>query len=251
MGKDLNVIYEKRAKRALAILIILLPLIGIIIGIAIYWLFFVDHAPQFFPLNNRRETYEITKNDSGIYGLSYSGKSYYDINSVTIAKSPIELEPLVGKKVLLSGKFASSTAQCIMDVCKNIGGPFIGLYINRITVTDFMPISQTPRHTIITYTVTEKDTIGLISEKFNISKDTIRWENNLRTYALDKGQKLIILPVSGVSHKVIGGDTIESIAKKYITNKQKIIDYPFNEIGYPEEYTLIPGTIIIIPDGKK
>jgi len=70
-----------------------------------------------------------------------------------------------------------------------------------------------------------------IANKFGISENTIRWENNLDSDTLTIGQSLDILPVTGISYKVQSGDTIYSIAKKYNTNAQKIADFPFNEFA--------------------
>lgn len=112
-------------------------------------------------------------------------------------------------------------------------------------------VALAPRGKIIEYTVTKNDTLELIAQYFSISPDTIRWENNLSRDKLLEGQVIRILPVTGVSHVVDNGDTIDYLAIKYNTNKQKIIDYPFNQYSDPTKFTLIPGTILIIPDGKK
>lgn len=215
------------------------------------WVFFGEDNPQFFPLNNKNETYEVIKSTEGIYSIIYSGKSDYRINSATIAKSPINLDPFIGKKVSLSGRFARTTTQCIADVCNNIGGPFVGLYIDSIKENPNNFVNQRPRDKIISYVVEDLDTLKSISDKFSVSVDTVKWENNLTTGSIQVGQTLKILPVTGVSHVVKKGDTLDSIAEQYHTTRQKIIDYPFNNYANPEKFTLIPGEIIIIPDGKK
>lgn len=120
-----------------------------------------------------------------------------------------------------------------------------------ITENPISSVNQQPRDKIITYIVVKGDTLQSISDKFSISIDTIKWENSLVSNSIIEGQRLNILPVSGVAHIVATGDTIESLALKYHTNKQKIIDYPFNEYADPEKFILIPGTTIIIPDGEK
>lgn len=244
MIKSLNLRYEKRAK----IFLIFALLIILVVG---GWVFFGEHNPQFSPLNNRNETYEVTKNTENIYSITYSGKSDYGITSATIAKSPINLEPFIGEKVSLSGRFARTTTQCIADICKNIGVPFIGLYIDNITKSPTNFVNQQPRDKIISYVVENGDVIQLIANKFGISVNTIKWENNLNSDTVFPGQSLKILPVTGVSHIVEKGDTLDSLAQKYHTTKQKIIDYPFNNYANPEKFTLIPGEILIIPAGIK
>jgi len=106
------------------------------------------------------------------------------------------------------------------------------------------------RDKIIQYTVQEGDTVSSIAEKFGISVDTIRWQNNLKSKdAIKVGQKLEILPVTGVAHKVQKGDTVYSIAKKYDTSPQGIVDFDFNTFVNDETFELAIGQIIIVPDG--
>lgn len=113
-------------------------------------------------------------------------------------------------------------------------------------------ISDKPRDKVITYTVEKGDNISIIAKKFGISEDTIRWANNLSGDSLSIGQELDILPVSGIAHKVSPGDTIYTIAKKYDTDAQKIVDFPFNEFaGNGEGFGLISGQMLVVPDGIK
>lgn len=124
-----------------------------------------------------------------------------------------------------------------------------------ISVTDGEPllstqISPKPRDRIITYNVEAGDTLSSIAQKFDISVDTILWENNLKENStLIVGQEIRILPVSGIAHKVVKGDTVYTIAKKYETDAQKIVDFPFNDFADPDTFTLTLGAILIVPDG--
>lgn len=113
-------------------------------------------------------------------------------------------------------------------------------------------ISDKPRDKVITYTVEKGDTLSTIAQKFGISEDTIRWANSMSGDSLSIGQELDILPVSGIAHKVASGETIYTIAKKYDTEAQKIVDFPFNEFaGNGEGFGLISGQMLIVPDGIK
>lgn len=113
-------------------------------------------------------------------------------------------------------------------------------------------ISDKPRDKVITYTVEKGDTLSTIAQKFGISEDTIRWANNMSGDSLSIGEELDILPVSGIAHKVTSGETIYTIAKKYDTEAQKIVDFPFNEFaGNGEGFGLISGQLVIVPDGIK
>lgn len=108
------------------------------------------------------------------------------------------------------------------------------------------------RDKIVEYSVQEGDTVSSIAEKFDISTDTIRWQNNLPSKdSIKVGQTLQILPVKGVSHKVQKGDTVYSIAKKYDTEAQGIVNFPFNTFVNDETFELAVGQTIIVPDGVK
>ncbi|MCS7092465.1 MAG: LysM peptidoglycan-binding domain-containing protein, partial [Patescibacteria group bacterium] len=108
------------------------------------------------------------------------------------------------------------------------------------------------RGKILDYVVNEGDTLSSIADKFGVSLDTILWQNNLtKTSKIKPGQIIQVLPVTGVAHKVQKGDTIYSIAKKYDTEPQSIVDFPFNTFSNDETFEIAVGQVIIVPDGVK
>ncbi len=112
-------------------------------------------------------------------------------------------------------------------------------------------ISQKPRDKVITYEIQKGDTISTIAQKFGISQETIKWQNNLTGDSLSVGDTLEILPVTGVAYKVQSGDSVYTIAKKFDTIAQKIVDFPFNDFANPQTFSLVNGQILIVPDGIK
>lgn len=109
-------------------------------------------------------------------------------------------------------------------------------------------ISQKPRSETIEYEVKTGDTISTIAEHFGISTDTIKWANNLEgVNSIKPGQKIKILPVTGVVHTVKSGDTLESVAKKYTAEAQAILDFPFNDV--PDDFKLKVGQVLVVPNG--
>lgn len=99
---------------------------------------------------------------------------------------------------------------------------------------------------ITTYTVRSGDTLSGIAKMFGVSVNTILWANNVTAKTMKEGQKIVILPVSGVMHTVIKGDTVSSIAKKYKADAGEILE--FN--GLEDGKVLAIGESIIIPDGE-
>lgn len=94
------------------------------------------------------------------------------------------------------------------------------------------------------YTVQAGDTVDSLAARFDISKDTIKWANNLTSDSLIVGTKLDILPRSGITYTVKSGDTIESIATKYKSDVSSITTYNDLEIS-----GLTAGLKIIVPNG--
>lgn len=104
------------------------------------------------------------------------------------------------------------------------------------------------RNGVTTYKVQSGDVPSEIAAAFNVSTETLLWANNLSVWDYIKpGQELIILPVSGVLHKVKKGETIEQIVKKYKADLEETIE--FNSL--PANGALAIDQEIIIPDGQK
>jgi murein DD-endopeptidase MepM/ murein hydrolase activator NlpD len=112
-------------------------------------------------------------------------------------------------------------------------------------------ISEKVRDGIKEYEVEEGDTVTSIAQKFGIDEDTIRWQNDLTKDKIKVGQALQILPVKGIAHKVVKGDTVYSIAKRFDTEAQGMVDFPFNTFSNDETFELAIGQIVIVPDGIK
>jgi len=128
-------------------------------------------------------------------------------------------------------------------------GTVLSATIDNSSGTSTM-VSEKMRDKVIEYTVEEGDTVSTIAEKFGVSVDTVRWQNELKSKDQIKvGQTLEILPITGVSHKVQKGDTVYSIAKKYDTSPQAIVDYPYNAFINDETFELAIGQTVIVPDG--
>jgi surface antigen len=98
------------------------------------------------------------------------------------------------------------------------------------------------------YEVKQGDTVSSIATANHISINTILWANALDNVdSIMPGDKLFILPLSGLSYTVKKGDDIDSVAKQFKADKDKII--AFNSLH--ADGKLKEGQDIIIPDGQK
>lgn len=110
-------------------------------------------------------------------------------------------------------------------------------------------VSEKPRDQIISYNIQKGDTLSTVAQKFGVSVDTIKWQNDIKSDSLAIGQQLKIPPVTGIVHKVSEGETIYSIAKKYKTEPQKILNFPFNDFADLDTFALNVGQSLVVPDG--
>lgn len=107
---------------------------------------------------------------------------------------------------------------------------------------DVLPAGQ-----IFVYVVRSGDTITAIAKSFGVSVNTILWANSISDIrALQVGDQLIILPVSGVRHEVKKGETVSAIAQRYRAGIEDILG--FNGLA-PDE-RLAVGSVVIIPNGE-
>jgi LysM repeat protein len=109
---------------------------------------------------------------------------------------------------------------------------------------DIVEASRPKNETISVYEVREGDSLSQIAEMFGVTPNTIRWANDLKG-GITPGQRLVILPITGISHTVKKGDTIASIAKKYGADADEILRY--NDL---EGVALAAGQVVIVPDGE-
>ncbi len=97
------------------------------------------------------------------------------------------------------------------------------------------------------YIVHNGDTLSKIANMFKVSVNTIEWANDLSNGApLVEGQKLIILPISGVKYTVKKGDTIKNIVTRYKTDLNEVLQ--FNDLSLSSNLKV--GDIIVIPDAE-
>lgn len=123
----------------------------------------------------------------------------------------------------------------------------VALQDQALTKIDVSPVGlPTTRTKTEEYLVLPGDTISSIADKFGISINTILWENKLGPYSIIRpSDKLVILPTTGVSHKIKKGDTLERLAKLYGVTTEEIKQ--FNNLA--TDSTLAPEQILIVPGG--
>jgi len=121
-------------------------------------------------------------------------------------------------------------------------------------------IPERPRTDIVQYTVQEGDTVFGIAEKFGLKPETILWGNYYTLLDnpsfLQPGQILNILPIDGIYHRWNAGDGLNGVAYFFSVTPEDIVNYPLNHlsmetIGDLSHPNIAPGTMLVIPNGKR
>lgn len=199
----------------------------------------------------------------------YSIKKTLSLSQQFEAVKDVVVSFLIAKRGKYSSSFLNSSLIILVAIAVVAGpiiaenNPFSPLFSqqynqqNQSSVVSYNPyetalstvISSKPRDKVENYTVKSGDTLASIGKKFGISVDTIKWANDLKSDTIKPEQTLKIAPVTGVVHTVVSGETVYSIAKKYKTTAQNIVNFIFNDFADIDTFALRAGQVLYVPDG--
>jgi murein DD-endopeptidase MepM/ murein hydrolase activator NlpD len=114
-------------------------------------------------------------------------------------------------------------------------------------------IPERLRREVITYVVQRGDNLLKIAAEFNLEQDTLMWANpalERNPDLLRPGQEIVVLPIDGVYHTVVKGDTLAKIAKKYEANVDDIVQCVYNNLD-SENPQIALDDKLIVPGGVK
>ncbi|MAQ77024.1 hypothetical protein CL684_00630 [Candidatus Campbellbacteria bacterium] len=170
----------------------------------------------------------------------------------SLGSSALELEKTPSDSTNAQRTHVLSQDYAVM-VPSAVGGPYVdsvneklALLTPQVGVSDNDTITgkiEVDPDGIVIYVVQEGDTLSEIAEQFDVSVNTIIWENG-NSKNIKPGQELRILPVTGVRHTIQKGDTFGKIANLYDVEIEDIT--VFNDIDATK---LVPGKKIIVPNG--
>lgn len=116
---------------------------------------------------------------------------------------------------------------------------------NLISKPQIVQPTTAASHGLTIYKTKAGDTVDTVAAQFKLTKNTIKWSNDLQSDALEPGRELTIPPVDGLLYTAVAGDTASSVAQKYNTDAQRII--LFNDLEMNN--AIAPGTRVIVPGG--
>jgi LysM repeat protein len=126
-----------------------------------------------------------------------------------------------------------------------VGDVSLGRY-STIIKPVAIPLSAPISHTPISYSVAAGENLKIIAAKFHVTVSQIRWSNTnlISSDVVATGDQIVIPPVPGLVVKVKASDTLATLAAKYQSDAQTILD--FNRLRSPQ---LVAGTALVIPGG--
>jgi murein DD-endopeptidase MepM/ murein hydrolase activator NlpD len=211
---------------------------------AIFLILFVVALPQ-TKLYAKKDT-NLAGRNTIAYSLTPSDEDYAveEVTASESAQPDIQSAPFWKTGVLSQDQFLTGA---ILEV--ELGGIMAGgTVLSKPIIFPGQSVGGI-RDKVIAYEVQPGDSLSSIAQKFQISIATILWENSigLNSY-LHPGDKLRILPVSGLVHTIKKGDNLKKIASLYEVKIEDIAK--FNKLK-ADGSDLVAGESILIPNGVR
>lgn len=114
-------------------------------------------------------------------------------------------------------------------------------------------IPERERYDSISYRVSRGDAMLSIAENFKLTSETLLYVNDQledNPHNLKPGMELTIPPVDGLYYTWKEGDTFETVAEKFDTTADEIINFPGNRVDLTDPQIDI-GAKVMIPGGTR
>jgi surface antigen len=194
-----------------------------------------------------------------VIGLVYSGHASDSIVVAERQSSLSSISNLTSNKPSIDQVAASHLAANLasgvdLPIASNIANQAISIAAkselaqtsdNLISKPQIVQPTTAASHGLTIYKAKAGDTVDTVAAQFKLTKNTIKWSNDLQSDALEPGRELTIPPVDGLIYTAQAGDTAASVAQKYATDAQRVI--LFNDLEAAT--TIAAGTRVIVPGG--
>ena len=114
-------------------------------------------------------------------------------------------------------------------------------------------IPERPRYESVFYRVSRGDAMLSIAEDYKLKSETILYVNDQledNPHNLKPGMELTIPPVDGLFYTWKDGDTFETVAEKFNSTADEIINFPGNKVDLTDPQIEV-GTTVMIPGGSR
>lgn len=115
-------------------------------------------------------------------------------------------------------------------------------------------IPTRPRQEVIRYTVVAGDSVFEVANRFNITPESVLWANydllDDNPHLISAGMQLQIPPADGVLYQWQEGDTFETVAARFESQAQDILNWPGNNLDLTNPQ-VEAGTWVMVPGGQR
>lgn len=115
---------------------------------------------------------------------------------------------------------------------------------NDTVITKPQTFQATNSDAVVVYKAVAGDTATSIAARHGVTAQTVQWANNLTSDAVAVGADIIVPTVDGVVHVVQAGETVDSLAAKYQSSKDRTVSINSLEISGASA-----GQRIVLPGG--
>lgn len=137
------------------------------------------------------------------------------------------------------------------DPVAGADGSVVSFILRDLQLKTIIP--ERPRYDSVLYRVSRGDAMMGIADDFKIKYETILYVNKLlddNPHSLKPGMELLIPPVDGLYYEWKDGDTFETVAEKFYTTADEIVNFPGNKVDLTDP-KIEPGTLVMIPGGSR
>jgi murein DD-endopeptidase MepM/ murein hydrolase activator NlpD len=146
---------------------------------------------------------------------------------------------------------STSTQPQVSAPAITVGGSGVSSIARKLQLKTNIP--ERERYEAISYRVSRGDAMLSIAEQFKLTSETLLYVNTQledNPHNLKPGMELTIPPVDGLYYTWKEGDTFESVAEKFNTTADAIIDFPGNRIDLTDP-KIENGATVMIPGGTR
>jgi hypothetical protein len=107
---------------------------------------------------------------------------------------------------------------------------------------------------VITHLVISNDSMFGLAKEYGVEPESILWSNYAvlqdNPHSLSPGMELVIPPIDGIYYEWEVGDTFESVAEKFKTDPELIINWIGNDLDLLNP-VVEAGEMVMIPEGQR
>jgi murein DD-endopeptidase MepM/ murein hydrolase activator NlpD len=164
---------------------------------------------------------------------------------------PAKYIPVVQPTSSAAGEPSGSTQAEVDAPVVGAGGGGVSSIFRKLQLKTNIP--ERPRYESILYRVSRGDAMLSIAEDYQLKSETLLYVNTQledNPHNLKPGMELTIPPVDGLFYTWKDGDTFETVAEKFYTTADEIINFPGNKVDLTDP-KIETGAMVMLPGASR